>query len=331
MKVRVASVLALITAGCASSSPTASVAQDGGTGDAGAQSAGSLVLSIRTDMQTPKDLDTLSVFVAEGATVKLDTIGRVLPDGTVALPWLLPLPDAPGASVQIRVVGFLGQTALVLRDVQTTVPVGRTATMDVPLDAIDLGSATGTLPAQYLPSPAGGVPEGATTFDPEIIASRCDPAQRCEMPGQACETEIDGVCTSAAVDSSALPSSSQDAGAAGCFSVGGCFSASAPTLTPDWVTCSFPLPSGATAATFNAALVTTSVGDCLSNGFCLVPLPQDPEEGWTLVGDTVMLAATVCMTASVAPEVATSSGTCPPMTANQQVCEPTSGAASGDP
>jgi hypothetical protein len=43
------------------------------------------------------------------------------------------LPVAPALELRIRVVGYMGQTARVLRDVITTVPQGRTALLVVPL------------------------------------------------------------------------------------------------------------------------------------------------------------------------------------------------------
>src|ERR1700723_77533 len=62
---------------------------------------GSLMLSISTDMQTPKDISTVSIFVTEGSNVKFDYVGRVLPDGTVSLPSTLALvePDSPDTQV----------------------------------------------------------------------------------------------------------------------------------------------------------------------------------------------------------------------------------------
>src|ERR1700722_9532990 len=82
---------------------------------------GSLMLAISTDMQTPKDISIVSIFVSEGSTVKFDYVGRVLPNGTVSLPSTLALvePEDPNAQIQIRVIGFNEQTPRVLRDVET--------------------------------------------------------------------------------------------------------------------------------------------------------------------------------------------------------------------
>src|SRR5258708_10083298 len=94
-----------------------------------APSKGALVLAISTDMQAPKDVNVVSVFITSSSVVKFDYLGRVLPDGTVALPATLAIvePDDPTAELRIRVTAFQNQTARVLRDVQTTVPHQRTA------------------------------------------------------------------------------------------------------------------------------------------------------------------------------------------------------------
>jgi hypothetical protein len=129
------------------------------------------------------------------------------------------------------------------------------------------------------------------------------------------------------VSSSALPSyEPSDGGLATCFDVATCFAAATPVTTVDMQTCAFPLPTGATASTLNVALVTPSTGACLTAGQCDVPLPQDPNEGWTLTGGSVQLAPGVCQVLS--PDTVTlvmSSGTCPAQTLAQPVCQPTSG------
>jgi hypothetical protein len=301
------------------------LAETGSEGSSG--TAGALSLSIDTDMQTPKDLDTISVFVTEGPDVKLDEVYLVAPLGTVSLPWELTLPDGPGASVQIRVIGYLGATALVLRDIQTTVPQGVTALLRVPLDFIDKGSASGTLPSMYDPSGGAAVPEGTSTFNPDVITSTCDPMQDCEMTGANCQTMINGVCGSAILNSSTLPTAPADGGAPACFEVATCFAEAAVVANLDMPSCSFPLPSGASTTTLNVAVVTSSTGACPSTRQCYVPLPADPVAGWSVAGDTVTLVPGVCAKLVDGVSLATSSGTCPSMRAGQPVCQPTTGPA----
>ena len=75
------------------------------------------VLAISTDMQAPQDVDLVSVFITTDSVVKFDYLGRVLPSGTVALPATLAIvePDDPNAKIRIRVNGFKGANARVLR------------------------------------------------------------------------------------------------------------------------------------------------------------------------------------------------------------------------
>ncbi len=157
-------------------------------------------------MQTPKDIDVVSVFVSTNGVPKFDYLGRVLPNGTVALPATLAVvePDSPTAQVRVRVTGFQETNARVLRDVLTTVPQGQTSLLRLPLNFLDDGSAMGSLPTSYVPLGVGGTggpnaaPEGDTAFDPTTIRSRCDfdATQR---------TSINGKCVSALLDSSKLP------------------------------------------------------------------------------------------------------------------------------
>ena len=70
--------------------------------------SGAVMLAISTDMQTPKDIDVVSIFVSTGGVTKFDYLGRVLPDGTLSLPSTLALvqPDDPSSQVHIRGIGF---------------------------------------------------------------------------------------------------------------------------------------------------------------------------------------------------------------------------------
>jgi alpha-tubulin suppressor-like RCC1 family protein len=254
---------------------------------------GALIMAISTDMQTPKDVSMVSVFVSEGPVVKFDYIGVVLPDGTLSLPSTLALvePDDPSTQIRIRVIAFNQPTAAagavgarVLRDIQTTIPHERIGLLRVPLDFIDDGSGTGMLPSNYVPSGTDGVAEGVTTFDPDVISSICDPMMVCQTGAGQCMTSIDGQCAAAAVDSSTLPDYSDDlvfgpGGSAtneNCFSVGMCFSGATPvnnvTFGPSTAngasTCSFPLPGTGGSTTTFADGGVASAGDASSTALC---------------------------------------------------------------
>jgi len=246
---------------------------------------GALMLSVSTDMQTPKDVDVVSLFVATDGVARFDYLGRVLPDGTLTLPSTLALvqPENPNTQVHIRVIAFQTQgqqeNARVLRDVLTTVPTARTALLRLPLDFLDDGSGQGTLPAKYVPEGVDSAPDGLTQFDPTtMIASSCDPMKLCETPGANCQTMINGVCGPATVNSSMLPAYSQsevfgDGGliASGapesCFDVQTCFAGSTAVTNFDVATCSFSLPEtvGGAGATVDAA-ADVSVVDAGGSG-----------------------------------------------------------------
>jgi alpha-tubulin suppressor-like RCC1 family protein len=244
---------------------------------------GALMLSISTDMQTPKDVDVVSLFVATDGVAKFDYLGRVLPDGTLVLPSTLALvqPENPSAQVHIRVTAFQTQgtqeNARVLRDVLTTVPSARTALLRLPLDFLNDGSGQGTLPAQYVPEGADDAPEGLTQFDPTtMIGSSCDPMQLCETGSANCQTMINGECGSATVNSSMLPTYTEsevfgDGGLmangepSSCFDVLSCFAGAVPVTNLDLATCSFPIPGGGGDA-LEAGTVMSSSGSDSGDG-----------------------------------------------------------------
>ncbi|MGH7434123.1 MAG: hypothetical protein ACRENE_00445, partial [Polyangiaceae bacterium] len=297
---------------------------------------GGLMLAVSTDLQVPKDIDVLSVFVATGGKTKFDYLARLAPQGTLELPATLAIvePGDPGAQVRIRVIGFEEQNARVLRDVITTVPAGTISLLRVPLDYLDLGSASGTIPANLLPGGAGGAPDGETTFDPTTVMSSCDITK-----GQ---TSIDGVCTSATVVSSSLPPFDpvQVYGQAGtvpatgapakCFDVGACLQGAAPVAGLDPTSCTFALAAGVSASSVNLALVTPADGVCVAPGRCLVPLVEDPSLGWTESKGTVSLPPGVCKKVA-GVDVVMTAGTCPAEIASEPVCQPATADAGGVP
>ena len=297
---------------------------------------GALILAMSTDMQTPKDISVVSVYITTNGAPKFDYIGRVRPDGSVDLPSTLAIvePDQQGAEVRIRVIAFQEQKARVLRDVLTTVPHQRTALLRMPLSFLDDGSVTGTLPSVYLPAgpdDPNGAPEGDTLFQPDdpdptaadYMNARCDFTKGL--------TSVDGVCQSAVVDSSSLPDYADaevfgdggSVGAPACFDVASCFARTAKVngVATTGTACSFALPPGTTAATLDVALATPSTGVPVG-GLDLVPLDDDPAAGFAVAGQTVSLARGVCaalQTPGVELVVATG---CSSKVAATPVCQP---------
>jgi hypothetical protein len=296
---------------------------------------GALVLAISTDMQTPKDINIVSVFVSTNGQPKFDFIGRVLPDGTVTLPSTLAIiePDSPADQVRIRVTAFQEQTARVVRDVVTNVPHQRTALLRVPLNFLDDGSALGKLPTPFVPGGPAGAPEGDTRFDPTTLATRCNFARG--------ETSIAGTCADARVDPTTLhdyadPLVFGDGGTQAspvCFDVAGCFSRAQLVTNVDMTTCSFPAPAGAGGAGaghWNCALATPDSTGACTGGTCLVPLETDPLEGFSLQGSTVTMVPGVCakLKAGARLYVDTASG-CSQKAEATPVCQTIGGADAG--
>ncbi len=313
-------------------------------GSCSATPKGALMLAISTDMQTPKDMSVVSVYVETNGAPKFDYLGRVLPDGTVALPATLAViqPDDPSAPVRIRVICFQEQRARVLRDVLTTVPRGRTVLLRLPLDLIDDGSAIGTLPPQFVPLgvrangqdtmprivPLGPAPEGITQFDPLTIMSICPAGM----------TSVNGQCVSETVDSSSLPpfepaavfgdAGVQSNGApSACFDVATCLAGATLVANVDPRTCSFPASAGASAGSppssvSNLALVTSNTGVCLTPGQCFVPLVNDAQQGWTETNGVVTMIPGICKELAMGAALYAASGDCAPLPQSLPVCEP---------
>ena len=292
-----------------------------------APSKGALVLAISTNMRTPKDINVVSVFITTNSVVKFDYLGRVLPDGTVALPATLAVvePDDPNAQVRIRVIAFQEQKARVLRDVLTTVPHQQTSLLRLPLNFLDDNSGSGMLPDDFVPLGKKGAPEGETAFDPDEIASACDFGKGL--------TSINGVCVSATVDSAQLEAYDQtevygDAGLmpsgapSSCFDVGQCFVGAVPVAVGDTQNCTTLVPSGIDPATMNLALVTPSTGVCLAAG-CFVPLDNDDANGWTVAGGTIRMIPGICAKIAQGAQLYATSGGCATKTVDEPVCEPT--------
>ena len=311
-----------------------------------APSKGALVLNITTDMQAPKDIDVVSLYVTSNGAPKFDYLGRVLPDGTVSLPATLAIvePDTAGAQIRVRVTAFKSQPdgtakARVLRDVLTTVPHQRVALLRLPLSFLDDGSAQGTLPATLTPGPATGVPDGDTTYDPATSLSS-DPGYlttTCDFTKGL--TSVDGACVDSTVDSSALPGYDESlvfgdggllaSGApASCFDVAGCFSSATPVAGLDTVRCSFS--TAVPAAQLELALLTASTGACTAAGNCYVPLENDPSEGWTMSNGTVSLPPGVCTKIGQGARLVQAvGGRCGSLTPAEPICQPAAAVPEG--
>jgi hypothetical protein len=303
---------------------------------------GALILAISTDMQAPKDINVVSLYVETDGVVKFDYMGRVLPDGTVSIPSTLALvePDNLNAQVRIRITAFQVQSdgsakARVMRDVLTTVPHERTALMRLPLNFLDDGSAMGTLPAQYVPDAKTGVAEGDTTYGPADptgpVMPKCDYSQGL--------TSIAGACVNATVDSTTAPDYADDlvygqggtADNVACFDVTRCFANHGTPMQAQNVTmnadgsCSIPATPG---QNWNCAIDTSDgTGNCIGpNGTppCLVPLESDPGEGFSVdsKSQTVVMVPGVCSRIKGGAHLYIDKTSCTTKAESAPVCQP---------
>ncbi len=266
--------------------------------------------AISTDMQTPKDIDLVSVYVTSDDAVKFDYLARVLPDGTVSLPSTLAIVEAanPSARIRVRVVAFKTQTsgaasARVVRDVLTTIPHQRVVLLRMPLSFLDDGSAQGTLPSSLVPGPLSGHADGDTSYDPATVVPTDPGYLTTPCPFSQGLTSTGGRCVSAAVDSSTLPAYAgadvfgdgglqPDGTPATCQDVAACLASATPVPGVDLNACTFTLP--AVPQHMNLALGTPGTGECTPGGPCFVPIDQDAATGWTLSGSTVEMVPGVC-------------------------------------
>jgi hypothetical protein len=236
---------------------------------------GQLVVAFETDMTVPDDIDMIRVQVLLQGVVRHDVEYAVGP-----APDKNPLPATlaivagsdPSIPVTVRVIGFQGTTARVLRKAVTTVPTDRIALLQMPVQWLCWGDVDET---------------GLDTF------------------GDGCgeQTCVAGKCVDTAVDSKSLPSyaaANVFGGAKGpglpgqCVDVLGCFDQGFETpVTPN--PCRIQLPPGASVDSLNVGLVlpTGSQGICGPQA-CIVPLESDPVLGWQASGSEITLPQAVC-------------------------------------
>jgi hypothetical protein len=240
---------------------------------------GELILAVQTDMSLPKDVDEVRIEVTSFGNV---VFKNRYPVGAGGLRIPATLGILPGANaralVTIRVIAMQHNKPRMLREVVTTVPASRLATLRLPIQWLSDGSAK----VQGSSGPDGGVsfrslhPAAGETGD-EIIESTC-PAE---------QTNIAGECVDWNVDSETLPDykaedvfgGGQEDGTGGtCFDTLGCMKNSV-TVQPDG-SCTI-VPPVAEAGHVNVALrlAPGSDGIC-DDGDCYIPLDSAAGSGW---------------------------------------------------
>lgn len=234
------------------------------------EAKGQLMLAVQTDMSLPKDIDAIRIEVLNEGVPKFrkdyERLGTF--DGEIRLPGTLALvaPEKPDSAITItvsaRVGGAMGKVRVV-RQVVTTVPTDRVASLHVPLRFVCDGS---------------GEDENGEAV------STCPDGQTC----------VAGMCEDRTIDSSTLPDYEED----DVFAGGSCFDPivcwSFPITTDvDKSDCTIAAPDSDTGG-FNVALALEGDGICGPAG-CFVTLDANSPEGWRVREDgRIGLPPAVC-------------------------------------
>jgi len=254
--------------------------------------SGQIMLAVQTDMSLPKDIDTIRILVLRDGKVLYDNKFEKLGESdSVVLPATLGLlapkdPKDLGRPMTIRVIASRGPDFVrVLREVVTTMPAGRTVTLQVPLQFLCDGSGAVELDAHgnAKRDSAGNV----------VVTSTCPEGETC----------IAGSCQDRTVDSATLPDYAPEevfgggtgTGDGACFDTATCFDGGAEaevdlvTFEADPTTC-----RAKGSGDVNVGLRTQGSGICGAAG-CFVALDADGDAGWKQGdGGSILLPAAVC-------------------------------------
>ncbi|MCA9623335.1 MAG: hypothetical protein KC731_30150 [Myxococcales bacterium] len=268
---------------------------------------GQLVVAVQTDVHLPKDIDTIRIEVTSEGVPKFRNDYERL--GTEEAPFLLPgtitlvASDNPGDVVRTIVSGRTGGSEgklRMVREVVTTVPEGRSATLQLPL--------------QYLCDDQVKIEDGEARDD-------CPEGQTC----------LAGTCADEALDASTLPDyAPEDVYTEGlCLDVAVCFN-TATVVELDPSDCSLAAPGG----TVNFALQTEGDGICGAIG-CFVALDAESALGWQTRDDgRIQMPPAVCTQIDegriVNVVAAPVTDVCPFKEVRVPTCGPWSAAGSGE-
>lgn len=228
--------------------------------------SGQLMLAVQTDMSLPKDVDAIRIEVFNEGVPKFrkdyERLGTT--DGEIRLPGTLALiaPEKADSAVMVNVSARIGGPngkIRVVRQVVTTVPSDRVASLQIPLRFVCDGS---------------GEDENGEA------KSTCPEGQTC----------IAGSCQDRTIDSSTLPDYEEDDVFAGghCFDAATCWDVPTPADVD---------PSDCTiagASNVNVGLAVGGDGICGPSG-CFVTLDANSDEGWQTKDDgRIALPPAIC-------------------------------------
>lgn len=276
-------------------------------GGCSSKPVGQLMLVVQTDLSLPKDIDTIRIEVSTAGVpkFKLDYTRLGTADGQIHLPGTLGLiaPEKPDDAVRVIVsarTGGEGGQVRVVRDIVTTVPAERVATLPVPIHFLC---------------------EGQGKDEAGNAVSTCAEGETCKA----------GACAENKVEPDTLPTYSDERvfGDGGCFDGTGCWTEPVVAVV-DMATCTIPGAAG-----INVALQTEGQGICGPVG-CFVTLDAESDEGWKLGEDgRIVLPKAVCdqITSGKIVNVVTQiiPPTCAEKTADLPTCGPWSSAKNQPP
>ncbi len=294
--------------------------------------SGQLMLALQTDMSLPKDIDRVRIEVTRadsGAEIFKKDFERLGTDKAIRLPATLGItaPEDVSAAVKVRIIATQGSddSVQVLREIVTTIPTDRAATLPITLEFLCNGSGEAERDQNNkVKRDASGV---------VLVKSTCPDKQTC----------VAGLCAPSEVPSQDLPDYVEAdvfGGGTGngdgvCFDTSRCFTNGADVvLDLDGFRASNQTVCKTLATgDINIALRTQGGGICGPSG-CFVALDAGGTSGWTAgnAGE-IVLPAGVCVKA-VAGEVVglvtapVGRGTCQKKQSSLPTCGPWS--ASGD-
>lgn len=234
---------------------------------------GQLILAVQTDMSVPEDVDKVRIEILSFGNVQFANDFAVGESGLQipATLGILPGKD-PSSPVTIRVISKQQDTVRTLREVVTTVPADRVATLRVPI--------------QWLC-------DDTVEQEGKTVKSTCPAGETC----------VAGTCKKKELDSDNLPDFQAEdifGGASGpgqagtCFDTVPCFADgfSAPVEESD---CSIAMPDDEGKGVSVGIVTPKDGGGICGSQACIVPLDANSDVGWqTTEGGRIQLPEAVC-------------------------------------
>jgi hypothetical protein len=269
---------------------------------------GQLVVAIDTDMALPQQIDTieLQMFVDGGELYKnaLPVGGGLDAQPIPATITLVAGPD-PSLPVTIRMLGQKNSITRTLREVITTVPTDRIATLRMPVQWLCDGTAMTVHQS-----------DGSVSYESSCGAGSTCKGGRCVV-SDVMPSTLESYQAGAIFGGGAAPAAKETTTGT-CFDTISCM-VSGALMKPD-DQCTIPIPAG-DDSTLNVALRVANDGICDTTGaICFVPLDKS-DEGWTIEAGRIALPPAVCSklrTGLVAGVVA--SNVCPTKTPGVPPC-----------